>query len=74
MIGEYVVDSGPLPVWARNLAYRLLCLQCPEDPTLLREAGIDLYLHGVGGHGKIPVGGQVDPCGRPRVLALALIL
>jgi hypothetical protein len=46
MIEEFVVDVGPLPVWARNLAYRLICLQCPEDSSLLREAGIDLYLHG----------------------------
>jgi hypothetical protein len=46
MIGEFVVDVGPLPVWARNLAYRLACLQRPDDAALLRAAGIDLYMHG----------------------------
>ncbi|WP_235006310.1 hypothetical protein [Nocardiopsis sp. JB363] len=35
-----------LPVWARNLAYRLACLQRPDDPHLLRMAASDLYLHG----------------------------
>lgn len=35
-----------LPVWARNLAYRLVCLQRSEDPHLLRMAASDLYLHG----------------------------
>ncbi|WP_223809050.1 hypothetical protein [Nocardiopsis listeri] len=35
-----------LPVWARNLAYRLACLQRPDDPYLLRMAASDLYLHG----------------------------
>ena len=35
-----------LPVWARNLAYRLACLQRPDDPRLLRMAASDLYLHG----------------------------
>ncbi len=46
VIDEFVVDVGPLPVWARNLAYPLACLQRPEDAALLRAAGIDLYLHG----------------------------
>lgn len=46
MIGEFVAEVGPLPVWARNLTYRLICLQCPDDSTLLREAGIDLHMHG----------------------------
>lgn len=46
MIGEFVADVGPLPVWARNLAYRLACLQRPEDAALLKAAGIDLYMHG----------------------------
>jgi hypothetical protein len=40
-----VVD-GLLPVWIRNLAYRLLLLQRPNEPTLLREAADSLHLHG----------------------------
>jgi hypothetical protein len=35
-----------LPVWARNLAYRLLCLQCPNDPDVLESAAADLFAHG----------------------------
>lgn len=31
-----------LPVWARNLAYRMACLQRPDDVALLREAATDL--------------------------------
>lgn len=46
VIEEFVVNVGPLPVWARNLAFRLACLQRPEDAALLRAAGVDLYLHG----------------------------
>ncbi|MCP2259967.1 hypothetical protein LX15_003678 [Streptoalloteichus tenebrarius] len=34
------------PVWVRNLAYRLACLQRPDDPDLLREAAADLLLFG----------------------------
>ena len=34
-----------LPVWARNLAYRLACLQRP-NAEILRAAGNDLFLHG----------------------------
>ncbi|MBM9503612.1 hypothetical protein [Actinacidiphila acididurans] len=41
----YVVD-GLLPVWIRNLAYRLALLQRPDDPALLREAAENLWLHG----------------------------
>ncbi|MEU9073798.1 hypothetical protein [Kitasatospora sp. NPDC048538] len=41
----HIVD-GELPVWVRNLAYRLLLLQRPDDPELLREAAHSLYLHG----------------------------
>ncbi|WP_406861303.1 hypothetical protein ABZO31_12955 [Streptomyces sp. HUAS MG47] len=41
----HLVD-GQLPVWTRNLAYRLACLQRPDDPELLRAAGQSLYLHG----------------------------
>ncbi|MGV9414371.1 hypothetical protein ACWDOP_31095 [Nocardia sp. NPDC003693] len=40
-----IVD-GHLPVWARNLAYRLAILQRPNDSALLREAADSLYLHG----------------------------
>jgi hypothetical protein len=35
-----------LPPWARNLAYRLACLQRPDDPQLLREAASDLLSFG----------------------------
>ncbi|WP_418957422.1 hypothetical protein [Streptomyces tritici] len=41
----YLVD-GQMSVWARNLAYRLACLQRPDDPELLRAAGQSLYSHG----------------------------
>jgi hypothetical protein len=40
-----VVD-GRLPVWVRNLAYRLVLLQRPDEPALLREAAESLWLHG----------------------------
>lgn len=40
-----IVD-GLLPVWVRNLAYRLALLQRPDDPQLLREAAQSLWLHG----------------------------
>ncbi|MFJ9576873.1 hypothetical protein ACIRQF_10895 [Streptomyces sp. NPDC101191] len=39
-------DWMALPPWARNLSYRLACLQRPDDPDLLREAGADLYNFG----------------------------
>jgi hypothetical protein len=39
-------DWMALPVWARNLAYRLACLQRPDDPELLREAAADLLSFG----------------------------
>lgn len=39
-------DVMGLPIWVRNLAYRLACLQRPEDAQLLREASRDLYLFG----------------------------
>ncbi|MFD3456190.1 hypothetical protein ACFWVC_28935 [Streptomyces sp. NPDC058691] len=44
-LSPHVVD-GLLPVWIRNLAYRLALLQRPDDPALLREAADSLYLHG----------------------------
>jgi hypothetical protein len=39
---ELTDDWMAMPVWARNLAYRLICLQRPDDPGLLREAAADL--------------------------------
>lgn len=39
-------DWSGLPVWARNLSYRLACLQRPDDSNLLREAAADLYNFG----------------------------
>ncbi|KPC59930.1 hypothetical protein ADL29_32290 [Streptomyces chattanoogensis] len=41
----HVVD-GLLPVWVRNLAYRLVLLQRPDEPGLMREAAENLWLHG----------------------------
>ncbi|GAA2706561.1 hypothetical protein [Actinoplanes palleronii] len=38
--------DGLLPVWVRNLAYRLVILQRPDDPALMREAAQNLWLHG----------------------------
>ncbi|MFF9282180.1 hypothetical protein [Streptomyces griseosporeus] len=39
-------DWMALPPWARNLAYRLACLQRPDDAELLREAAADLLCFG----------------------------
>ncbi|MFF5012018.1 hypothetical protein [Streptomyces sp. NPDC001165] len=39
-------DWMAMPVWARNLAYRLACLQRPDDPELLRAAAADLLSFG----------------------------
>ncbi|MFE2111505.1 hypothetical protein ACFXAF_37365 [Kitasatospora sp. NPDC059463] len=39
-------DILGIPVWARNLAYRLACLQRPDDPDLLREAAADILFVG----------------------------
>ncbi|MFE5870445.1 hypothetical protein ACFQ6V_17620 [Streptomyces roseifaciens] len=44
-LSPYLVD-GNLPVWIRNLAYRLVLLQRPDEPDLMREAADSLYLHG----------------------------
>lgn len=41
----HVVD-GLLPVWVRNLSYRLVLLQRPDEPALMREAAENLWLHG----------------------------
>lgn len=35
-----------LPVWLRNLAYRLACLQEPDNAALLRRAAADLKFVG----------------------------
>ncbi|WP_409062465.1 hypothetical protein [Streptomyces sp. SYP-A7185] len=40
------VADGHLPVRIRNLAYRLLLLQRPNHPALLREAAHSLWMHG----------------------------
>ncbi|MEU2606719.1 hypothetical protein [Streptomyces albus] len=40
--GAVAEDWMAVPVWARDLAYRLVCLRCPDDPGLLREAAADL--------------------------------
>lgn len=44
-LSPHVVD-GPLPVWVRNLAYRLALLQRPEEPVLMRETAENLWMHG----------------------------
>jgi hypothetical protein len=38
--------DGYLPVWTRNLAYRLLRLQRPDEPDLMRKAAYSLLCHG----------------------------
>lgn len=38
--------DGLLPVRVRNLSYRLVLLQRPDEPALLREAAQNLWLHG----------------------------
>ena len=38
--------DGLLPVWVRNLAYRLVLLQRPEEPALMRAAAENLWMHG----------------------------
>ncbi|MEV6767946.1 hypothetical protein AB0N05_04860 [Nocardia sp. NPDC051030] len=40
------IADGFLPVWIRNLAYRLAVLQRPDDPAVLREAADSLYMFG----------------------------
>ncbi|MFE4718552.1 MULTISPECIES: hypothetical protein [unclassified Streptomyces] len=44
--GALAEDWMAMPVWARNLAFRLACLQRPDDPELLREAAADLLSFG----------------------------
>ncbi|MFE3270353.1 hypothetical protein [Streptomyces sp. NPDC059215] len=38
--------EGRLPVWVRNLSYRLVVLQRSDQPALMREAAENLWLHG----------------------------
>ncbi|MEV0092537.1 hypothetical protein [Streptomyces sp. NPDC050738] len=44
-LSPHIVD-GNLPVWIRNLSYRLVLLQRPDEPGLMREAADSLWLHG----------------------------
>lgn len=39
-------DWMAMPPWARNLAFRLVCLQRPNDVAILREAAADLLSFG----------------------------
>ncbi|WP_435972267.1 hypothetical protein [Streptomyces sp. Qhu_M48] len=41
---QYV--DGNLPVWIRNLSYRLVLLQRPNKPNLMREAAMVLQIFG----------------------------
>ncbi|GAA3085088.1 hypothetical protein GCM10017562_63750 [Streptomyces roseofulvus] len=41
---QYV--DGNLPVWIRNLSYRLVLLQRPDEPELMREAAMVLQIFG----------------------------
>ncbi|MGW3324959.1 hypothetical protein [Streptomyces virginiae] len=44
---EVIGEHWPgLPPYARNLAYRMVCLQRPDDVDLLREAAADLLAFG----------------------------
>ncbi|MFJ7067821.1 hypothetical protein [Streptomyces sp. NPDC101115] len=38
--------DGNLPVWVRNLSYRLVLLQRPDEPELMREAAMVLRIFG----------------------------
>ncbi|WP_319054743.1 hypothetical protein [Streptomyces europaeiscabiei] len=40
------VADGHLPVWIRNLAHRLVLLQRPDEPALMRAAAESLWMHG----------------------------
>lgn len=44
-------DFARTPIWLRNLAFRLACLQEPANPTLLWNAACDLECHGPGWDG-----------------------
>ncbi|AYG78398.1 hypothetical protein DWB77_00505 [Streptomyces hundungensis] len=41
----HIVD-GRLPIRVRNLSYRLVLLQRPDELALMREAAENLWLHG----------------------------
>ncbi|WP_369377372.1 hypothetical protein [Streptomyces sp. cg36] len=49
-LSPHVVDGQP-PVWVQNLAYRLIVLQRPSEPTLICEAALNLWFHGPGWDG-----------------------
>jgi hypothetical protein len=38
--------DGDLPIWIRNLAYRLILLQRPDEPALMHEAANSLHFYG----------------------------
>src|SRR5688500_15477016 len=40
------IADGHLPVWVRNLSYRLVLLQRPNEPKLMRAAAASLWMHG----------------------------
>ncbi|MBB2943216.1 hypothetical protein FB565_002929 [Actinoplanes lutulentus] len=42
----FAADWMAMPPWARNLSYRLACLQRPDDAQLLQAAAVDLYSFG----------------------------
>jgi hypothetical protein len=42
----YKADFAGIPVWLRNLAFRLACLQDPNNPKLLLRAAFDLECYG----------------------------
>ncbi|MEV4276477.1 hypothetical protein [Actinoplanes xinjiangensis] len=46
MPADVLADDWTALPWARNLSYRLACLQQPGDRELLREAAADLYSFG----------------------------
>ncbi len=46
-------DWMGLPVWARNVAFRVACLQRPDDLALHREAAADLLCFGPDWDGRV---------------------
>ncbi|CAO0829538.1 hypothetical protein SMICM17S_05711 [Streptomyces microflavus] len=56
--------DGHLPVRIRNLAYRLVLPQQPDEPVLLREAAENLWMHG---SGERAVGLHRHPIARARL-------
>ena len=49
----HLVD-GRLPVWIRNLSYRLVLMHRPDEPALMREAAV--------GSCTPPAGDRSHPC------------